>query len=196
MSTPTDPVAIRALAHPIRLDLLEHLALAGPATAAQCGRALGVSQASCSFHLRQLAKYGFVEEAGPGTDRRERRWQTAVRRVSLAARDIDPAARQQVNRVAVQREADRILAYLERVDDEAEDWRSALGGAGTTLALTVDEAAELKRRWRELVAPFEERIAAGGFPPPDGHRHVRYFMAATPLPTHTDQGAQDHESAG
>ena len=191
MSTPTDPVAIRALAHPIRLDLLEHLALAGPATAAQCGRALGVSQASCSFHLRQLAKYGFVEEGAPGVDRRERRWQTVVRRVSLTGPDIDPAARQQVNRVAVQREADRILAYLERVEDEREDWRSALGGSGTTLALTLEEAAELKRRWRELVAPFEERTVGGR--PPDGHRYVRYFMAATPLPTHTDQGARGHE---
>src|SRR5258707_885606 len=68
----SDPKAIRALAHPLRLDLLQLLGSGGPATAAQCGRVLGVSQASCSVHLRQLAKYGFVEDAGPGRDRRER----------------------------------------------------------------------------------------------------------------------------
>ncbi|MCX4774555.1 helix-turn-helix domain-containing protein [Streptomyces sp. NBC_01260] len=48
----SDPKAIRALAHPSRLDLLETLGEIGPATAASCGRTLGVSQASCSFRLR------------------------------------------------------------------------------------------------------------------------------------------------
>src|SRR6185369_17616256 len=69
-----DPLALRALTHPLRLELLELLSTTGPATAAHCGRVLGVPQANCSFHLRQLAKYGFVEDAGPGADQRERRW--------------------------------------------------------------------------------------------------------------------------
>lgn len=68
----TEPRQLRALAHPLRLDLIETLAALGPSTAAQCARELGQTQASCSFHLRQLAKYGYVEEATPGTDRRER----------------------------------------------------------------------------------------------------------------------------
>src|SRR4051794_8216025 len=85
----TDPQAIRALAHPLRLDLLELLAATGPATAAHCGRILDVPQANCSFHLRQLAKYGFVEEAGHGEDRRERRWQIASPRPAIR---IDSAA--------------------------------------------------------------------------------------------------------
>ena len=67
----SDPKAITALAHPLRLDLLELLTAIGPATAARCGRILGVPQANCSFHLRQLARYGFVEDAGPGRDRRD-----------------------------------------------------------------------------------------------------------------------------
>src|SRR5689334_1033943 len=75
-----DAVAIRALAHPLRLDLLDLLVASGPATAAQCGRALNVSQASCSFHLRQLAKYGLVEDTGPGPDRRERQWRVPTPR--------------------------------------------------------------------------------------------------------------------
>ena len=60
----------RSKLDPMRLDLLELLATMSPATAAQCARILGVPQANCSFHLRQLAKYGFVEDAGPGDDRR------------------------------------------------------------------------------------------------------------------------------
>lgn len=72
--------AMRALTHPLRLDLMELLAANGPATAAVCGRALGVPQANCSFHLRRLAKYGYVEEADQGADRRERRWRVAEAR--------------------------------------------------------------------------------------------------------------------
>ena len=63
----TDPRALRALAHPIRLALLEALADAGTLTATQAGEAIGEIPASASFHLRQLEKYGHVEEAGAGT---------------------------------------------------------------------------------------------------------------------------------
>src|SRR5262245_14833912 len=68
-----DPVAMRALAHQTRLSLLDLLAVEGSATATRCAAVLGESAASCSFHLRQLAKYGFVEEA-PGGTGRQRPW--------------------------------------------------------------------------------------------------------------------------
>ncbi|MCX5100869.1 helix-turn-helix domain-containing protein [Streptomyces sp. NBC_00439] len=67
------------MAHPLRLDLLELLTAAGPATAALCGRVLGVLQAGCCFHLRQLAKHGFVEDTEPGRDRRDRAWRCPTR---------------------------------------------------------------------------------------------------------------------
>ncbi len=95
----TDPRAIRALAHPLRLDLLHLLRAVGPSTAAECGRVLGASQASCSFHLRQLARYGYVEETEPGHDRRERRWRASNRRLSVRVADDDVAVRQEVERV-------------------------------------------------------------------------------------------------
>ena len=69
----TDPKAIRALAHPLRWGLLEALSHAGTLTATQASEMLGESPANCAFHLRTLAKYGFVEEAGGGRGR-ERPW--------------------------------------------------------------------------------------------------------------------------
>lgn len=66
--TLTDPQSLRALGHPVRLALLEAL-LAGPLTATQAGEIIGESPTTCSFHLRQLARYGFVEEAGGGAGR-------------------------------------------------------------------------------------------------------------------------------
>src|SRR5262245_58937004 len=76
----TDPKAMRALAHPVRMALLELLGVAGTITATQASEVLGESPANCAFHLRTLAKYGFVKEAGGGRGR-ERPW-TYTRRTS------------------------------------------------------------------------------------------------------------------
>lgn len=58
------------MAHPVRVALLEALSLQGPMTATEAGERIGESPTTCSFHLRQLAKYGFVEEAGGARDGR------------------------------------------------------------------------------------------------------------------------------
>jgi DNA-binding transcriptional ArsR family regulator len=191
-----DPKAIRALAHPVRLDLLELLVAISPATAAQCGRALGVSQASCSFHLRQLEKYGFVEDAGPGDDKRERLWRVADRHLAVSTVGLDPLAVQQFNRVAIHREADRVLQYLDHIAAEPEHWRSAAGGLGTTLPMTADEAAEVKQGWTALLAPYEARAEANDYRLQPGQRYVRYFLAGTPLPADFDPRVGSDESAG
>src|SRR6202167_6386647 len=108
----SDPKAIRALAHPLRLDLLELLTAGCPATAAQCGRVLGVSQASCSFHLRQLAKYGLVEDAGAGSDRRERRWRVPDERLTVRIADSsDVVVRRQLERLVVEGEGPGVLDF-------------------------------------------------------------------------------------
>ena len=62
----TDARTLRALSHPVRLALIEQLTIGGPMTATEVGELIGESPTTCSFHLRQLAKYGFVEEAGGG----------------------------------------------------------------------------------------------------------------------------------
>src|SRR5215203_7352652 len=69
----TSATELRALAHPTRLALLDLLDAEGPLTATQAGERLGESPASASFHLRTLAKYGFVEEAEGGRGR-QRPW--------------------------------------------------------------------------------------------------------------------------
>jgi DNA-binding transcriptional ArsR family regulator len=188
----SDPQAIRALAHPLRLDLLELLVAIGPATAAQCGRVLGASQASCSFHLRQLAKYGFVAEAEPGPDRREHRWQLvrpAADRSSTwrVGPGTDAVVRRELERVVIEREAQAILDYAERSDGEFPGWEQKAGIVAAVAALTPDEAADLKEKWKALLEPYivrtqaEARTTAGQASEP-GRRLVRYFMAATPLP--------------
>ena len=72
-----DPLVIRALAHPLRLDLMSIIGRLGQATTADAARELGISHGLASHHLRQLAKYGFVEHAA-GKDNRERPWRLAA----------------------------------------------------------------------------------------------------------------------
>src|SRR5690606_31380155 len=80
----SDPGRIRALAHPLRLELLDHLRDVGEATATECAAQVGESVASCSFHLRMLAKYGFLERA----ERRgkEKPWRVVGEGSSLQSR--------------------------------------------------------------------------------------------------------------
>ncbi|MDG4826669.1 winged helix-turn-helix domain-containing protein [Asanoa sp. WMMD1127] len=175
----TDPLAIKALTHPLRLDLLELLASTGPATAAHCGRLLGVPQANCSFHLRQLAKYGFVEEAEPGGDRRERQWRVVSPRPTIKVDSGDDhLLRRQLERVVIDRETAAIRAYADREQHESSGcWRGALGITSGVVSLSPEEAAELRAKWTALLAPYAARDEG----PRPGRRHVRYFFAATPL---------------
>lgn len=188
----SDPKAIRALAHPVRLDLLQVLGASGPATAAQCGRALGVSQASCSFHLRQLATYGFVEDAGPGHDRRERRWRITDPRLSVRiSSGGDVVVRQQIERLVVEREMQAILDYSLRPDDASPEWQHKAGIVTGMVVLSPDEAAAIKEQWIALLAPHIARARADDRQVQPGQRHVRYFMAATPMPEPEPEGSED-----
>jgi DNA-binding transcriptional ArsR family regulator len=188
----SDPKSIRALAHPLRLDLLQVLGAGGPATAAQCGRILGVSQASCSFHLRQLAKYGFVEDAGPGRDRRERQWRVTHARLAVRIGSGDDAAvRQQIDRLVVEREMQAILDYSLRPAGADPQWQRKAGIVSAMAVLSPDEAAAIKEKWFGLLAPYIASTRTDGRGIQPGQRHVRYFMAATPLPEPAPEQSKD-----
>jgi predicted ArsR family transcriptional regulator len=171
--------ALRALTHPLRLDLMELLTAHGPATAAECGRALGSPQANCSFHLRQLAKYGYVEEADPGEDRRERRWRVAESRPEVRVGPQDGFAGRRLERLVVERETQAILDHVEgrvegRPRSEADMILSAVA------AVTPREAAELKERLRELLEPYLVTADQQPAEPQEEREHIRVFIALTP----------------
>ena len=74
----SDPRVLRAIAHPVRTRILEELSASGPVRAADVARQLGIPANQASFHLRQLAKYGLVEEdPGAARDKRDRVWKLA-----------------------------------------------------------------------------------------------------------------------
>src|SRR5687767_14852819 len=87
--TLSDPKALRAYAHPLRMALVGLLRREGPLTATQAAERLGESVPNCSFHLRQLAKYGLAERV-EGADAREKPWRATAQYTTWSTNSDDP----------------------------------------------------------------------------------------------------------
>lgn len=167
----SDPRAMRALAHPVRVALLEALAHAGTLTATQASEALGESPANCAFHLRTLAKYGYVEETGGGRGR-ERPWRRVHMGYQIPAEQDDPQAA-----VAAQEIADfwldmlisRARTTLSRKTAWPSEWRGneLTGQSEDVFYVTPDEARELGAAFRELMSRYNDRLDHPERRPPD-----------------------------
>lgn len=169
-----DPRELRAMAHPLRVRLLEELAFDGPLTATELGERVGESPANCSWHLRQLAKFGYVEEAGGGSGRR-RPWKIVVQNHSWGDSD-DPAASaagRALSEVLESRDDEERRAWIRREGDEPEEWRRAAFGTMSFLWLTATELHELDDAITALLAEYAERFTDPSTRPP-GSRPVRF----------------------
>jgi predicted transcriptional regulator len=182
----TDPRALRAVAHPVRLQLVGLLRREGPLTATQAGELIGESPASCSFHLRQLAKYGLVEEAGGGRGR-ERPWRATALFTAWpnVARDPEQAAASELlSQVVAERYFEQVMQWLQQRSDDPLDWQEAATFGDRMLYLTSDELAELGREIEALLERYHERTASPETRPEDA-RLVTFIRLAFPQPERT-----------
>lgn len=178
----TDPERIRALAHPVRIALLDHLGDVGEATATQCAEALGESPASCSFHLRMLEKYGYIERA-------ERRGREKPWRVRVADFDMRPdpdvpgslLAVQALASLGLESEYLRAMDWFSRIDRESDEWVQATTFTRSSFWATAEELAQLSRDVQELTSRFAGRHADPS-KRPDGARFSRFFAVVNPEP--------------
>ena len=141
----TDPRVLRALAHPVRQALLEALTREGPLTATQAAEIIGESPANCSFHLRTLAKYGFVEEAEGGQGR-QRPWRRKSRPMNITEDGPTPEsqiAATELIGILTERGATRLRTWHATSDSYPKQWRDAALENYTNIELTVDELREL-----------------------------------------------------
>jgi DNA-binding transcriptional ArsR family regulator len=178
----TDPRALRAVAHPIRLELIGLLRRSGPLTATQAAARIGESPASCSFHLRQLAKYGLVEEAGGGRGR-ERPWRATAIYTSWqpAGDDADRAeATAMLSRVVVERYFEQALEWLERSRSEPPEWADVADIGDRILYVTPAELAEIDARLNELLDGFQGRMEDPAARP-EGARPVNLIRLLLPI---------------
>jgi predicted ArsR family transcriptional regulator len=178
----TDPRALRAVAHPTRLKLMSLLRRLGPLTATQAGERIGESPAGCSFHLRQLAKWGMVEEAGGGRGR-ERPWRATATGTEWPDGGPTPEAAEaseMLTRVVVERWFEEAVGWVARRREESKEWTEAATLSDRILYLTPAELADLDRQIAALLEPYLRRIAEPD-ERPAGSRAVSFIQLGFPL---------------
>lgn len=157
----TDPKMMRALAHPVRMALLELVEVAGTLTATQASEVLGESPANCAFHLRTLAKYGYIAEAGGGKGR-ERPWKRVDMRLHLMAEHEEPGTNATVKALQ-QLWLDRLIPRMRKAmisaDDLPRQWRDVAQATQNLEFLTADELREIHEQVLEVTNRFRERKA-------------------------------------
>ena len=193
-----DPVAMRALTHPVRIALIEALLAGGAMTATEVGEEIGESATTCSFHLRQLAKYGFVEEAGGGRGR-ARPWRMTSTGVEFAGSYDDPGtqvAARTLLRLMRDRQLARYRTWLETRSAYPKSWQRAAGDVEYLSFLTADELRQLKEDLQELLASRFEKRLADPSSRPTGAVPVELLLFAYPTALRAGTGDRGGVTAG
>jgi DNA-binding transcriptional ArsR family regulator len=180
--------ALRAYAHPVRMKLILALRTRGPLTATQAGRLLGESSGTCSFHLRQLAKYGLVEETGEGTGR-EKPWRATA--TSTGWDDVQKtpeaaAAASLLSEVLAESYFAELMRWLEVRSGESEEWQRAAFIGDRFVWVTAEELTQIGRDLVAVVDKYFERQARPELRPP-GARLATYLHLGFPNVTLRDE---------
>jgi DNA-binding MarR family transcriptional regulator len=155
----TDPKMMRALAHPARIAIWTHIAMRGPTTATECAEVAGLSPSACSYHLRTLARYGFIEEdRASAADGRERPWRARLLAFTMEERPDTPPAGRVASRLLVEnlREAAEEIRtrYLDRKSEYPADWQAAAGEMFSVAHVTPEELQELRAKVLDVLEPY------------------------------------------
>jgi DNA-binding transcriptional ArsR family regulator len=178
----TDPKAWLALAHPLRMDILQQLQMRASARATDLARALGVAPNSVSFHLRQLARFGYVEpDDTPRSDGRERWWRsTSPDGFRIEQSEQDPEAAGQVAEVMRRRTHDQVDDWFDAIQLPDETWTEPLRTSNYDLHLSLTREAR-ETFLDELRTVFEKWMDLSRTPEPDEDRE-EYVMFGYGLP--------------
>lgn len=174
------PKALRGLVHPIRLRLLDLLQADGPATASGLGERIGESSGVTSYHLRVLAKHGFITEDEERGNGRDRWWRAVHRTTSFTFRmPEDPGTDETLEeaeryvRLVAEDSHRRVLAFVSTLASRREELAAMPWTVSEMpLQLTLEQAAELRAAIYELALPYR-RDPSG---PPPGPETVRAHL--------------------
>lgn len=176
----TEPTAMRALSHPVRLAILSRLQRYGAATATELSEHVGASPSVTSWHLRHLAGFGLVRDSAVGGDARKRYWEASARgfRFQFPDDEEGQAASRLLSRTLFQQYDDLPRRWMAEDEPRLEpEWRREAGMSNTNVRLTVAELAAVKSAIEQVLAPYVTRDAADQ---PPGSRHVRFMGYVMP----------------
>jgi DNA-binding transcriptional ArsR family regulator len=178
----TDARAMRALAHPLRVALLEAMRRDGEITATRAAELLGESPGNMSWHLQTLAKYGFVEETGRGRGR-SRPWRLASESRSFDTGQSDPdvaAAGEALERTLIERTYDQLREWWSRRLTYPVKWRRAAFMSNTVVYMTAAELAAIMDEVNAIYTRYGDRTATENRPA--GALPVHLYAHGHPLP--------------
>jgi len=189
--TISDLDTLRALTHPTRIALIETLVIRGAMTATEAAEQVGESPSSCSFHLRQLQRFGFVEEAGGGHGR-SRPWRMTGLGLSFSTEEGDTAtkiAARTLLALVRTRQLDRYRIWQETQGSYSAAWRDAALDWQSLAWMTPEELEALGEHLTDLVPGLYERIENPAARPADA-LPVELLLLGHPIapPTGTDSG--------
>lgn len=148
-----EPTALKALTHPVRLRMLGMLRIDGPATATQLAVRLGLNSGATSYHLRQLAQYGFIEEA-PHASRRDRWWRASHELTSVPASETEGEALDldmAFNQAALSLQVGQMQQALEEYAELPAEWRRATAADDIIIPMTAEQAEALTKRLTGII---------------------------------------------
>jgi predicted ArsR family transcriptional regulator len=154
----SDVGALKALAHTRRQAILQQLYRKGPATSTGLARDLGWNTGATSYHLRELARYGFVEELPERARGRERWWRAVRHDVRFPRRSQQsPEARAVIDEMSRRSFADdfEVFTRMQAESVEPGDWRDAYPYSRGSIHVTVEELAAFFEHYIELLKRYQ-----------------------------------------
>ena len=190
----SDARELRVLAHPLRLQILQVLHERGAATATEIAERVAESPANCSWHLRQLARHGFVEETG-GRKGRQRPWRPtnlALEWGGSGESAETAAASDDLSTVLMEREFGGLRAWQAWRRTDPPQWQDAATFTQSSTWLTAEELAAVNAEIGDILMRYRGRVTDPATRPP-GARLIRMFAWAVPagplgVPPSADDG--------
>ncbi|WP_067461502.1 ArsR/SmtB family transcription factor [Actinomadura macra] len=172
----TDPRQVRLLAHPLRQRIAEVMRR-GPVSSTTLARALGQSTGATSYHLRQLARHGFIEEV-PELGRGRERWWRVVAADRRLPRYSEQTSRmreavEEFTRLELANEWEQ-LARFQRARDDLGAWADALLFSFSTVTLTMEQVRPFFEDYIALLYRYKQ---VDGDPPPDARTLLVRLLA-------------------
>ncbi|MCQ8768263.1 ArsR/SmtB family transcription factor [Streptomyces telluris] len=192
-----DAKGLRALAHPVRVQLVGLLRMHGPSTATRLAERLGLASGATSYHLRQLAAAGFVAEDTSLGNARERWWRavhenTVIDNAELA--EQEPEAMLGYVQGVVAAHTLRTQLAVASYPALPKPWREAFNMSDWSLRLTPQEAVELSEELRAVVERYRQH--ASGADAPSGSEHVSLILHLLPDSAAAEGGTAEGATEG
>jgi DNA-binding transcriptional ArsR family regulator len=176
-----DASVMRALAHPARIAIVDHLFAGHAGTATELAEVCGLSPSATSYHLRALAKAGLIEEAPNRGDGRERVWRSSFQGLDVSsgpsASPAERAAEHELTSAYVDVDHARVHEYLARRSAESQEWYDAAGFISMRLIVTPPELDELNRKIEALFEAYRLHRRSSGEVPADARKVYMTYRA-------------------